>query len=602
MSSHHHLNPSSGEIDHIHFISDDVGALYLSEDYSDVTIVVAGQKFHSHKLILAARSEYFRALLFGGLKESSQQEIELKACSLLAFKGLLKYIYTGRMSLANERDEVVLEILALAHLYGFVDLEAAISDYLREILNIKNVCSIIDSALLYQLEFLTKVCLEYMDKHALEVMQHESFLQLSATALSELISRDSFFATEIEIYLAVRNWVKANPDADGEKVLSHIRLVLMSSRDILFIVRKTDLLSESALLDALTARYEIRSSDLPYRGRLLVDENVAHPKFDTEVLQGEMRSYLLNGDTYNYDMERGYTRHTISDSQEYGILIKLGEQCIINHVKMLLWDRDMRSYSYYIEASIDQEDWIRLVDHTEYFCRSWQYLYFKPRVVLYIRIVGTNNTVNKVFHVVSFEAYYTNHTEKLSNGFVVPTQNVALTDKSACVTEGVSRLRNNLLNGDIVNYDWDSGYTCHQLGSGSILVQLGQPYMIESMRLLLWDCDNRSYSYYVEVSGNSWNWILVADKTTEACRSWQTIRFHPPRPVVFIRIVGTHNTANEVFHCVHFECPAQSEDKSLMPTVQREKPSTSSDIVSTDNSLPPPPPEVATEAVHIDNE
>jgi len=63
-----------------------------------------------------------------------------------------------------------------------------------------------------------------MDKHALEVMQHESFLQLSATALSELISRDSFFATEIEIYLAVRSWVKANPDADGEKVLSNLSI------------------------------------------------------------------------------------------------------------------------------------------------------------------------------------------------------------------------------------------------------------------------------------------------------------------------------------------------------------------------------------------
>jgi len=72
------------------------------------------------------------------------------------------------------------------------------------------------------------------------------------------------------------------------------------------------------------------------------------------------------------------------------------------------------------------------------------------------------------------------------------------------------------------------------------------PSLLFMYRLLLWDCDNRSYSYYVEVSGNSWNWILVADKTTEACRSWQTIRFHPPRPVVFIRIVGTHNTANEV--------------------------------------------------------
>lgn len=47
------------------------------------------------------------------------------------------------------------------------------------------------------------------------------------------------------------------------------------------------------------------------------------------------------------------------------------------------------------------------------------------------------------------------------------------------------RSRNALLNGDTSNYDWDSGYTCHQVGSGSILVQLGQPYIIDSMRYIL---------------------------------------------------------------------------------------------------------------------
>lgn len=26
-----------------------------------------------------------------------------------------------------------------------------------------------------------------------------------------------------------------------------------------------------------------------------------------------------------------------------------------------------------------------------------------------------------------------------------------------------------------------------------------------------------------------------------------------------VRICGTHNTANEVFHCVHFECPCQPD-------------------------------------------
>ncbi|XP_043256322.1 BTB/POZ domain-containing protein 9 [Colletes gigas] len=588
MSSHHQLNPPSGDIEHIGYLSEDIGALYLSDDYSDVTLIVGGQRLNGHKVILAARSEYFRALLFGGLKESTQREIVLKNANLTAFKALLEYIYTGRTSLTDRQDEVVLDILGLAHLYGFSELVASISDYLRDILSIKNICLIFDAALLYQLKFLTTVCHDYMDKHACEVIQHESFLQLSATALNELLSKDSFYAPEIDIFLAVRSWVQANPDVDHKSVLDNVRLSLIPITDLLRIVRLTGLVSPEVILDAIAARTQVRDSDLNYRGRLFIDENVAHPTHGAEVLQGEMRCHLLDGDTNNYDMERGYTRHTITETQEHGILIKLGTQCIINHVKMLLWDKDLRSYSYYLEVSTDQRDWVRVIDHTEYFCRSWQYLYFKPRVVLYIRIVGTNNTVNKIFHVVSFEAYYTNHNEKLCNGFVVPTRNVATTDHSATLTEGVCRSRNTLLNGDTSNYTWDSGYTCHQLGSGSISIQLGQPYIIDSMRLLLWDCDNRTYSYYIEVSDNSLNWVQVADKTREACRSWQTIYFEPPRPVVFIRIVGTHNTANEVFHCVHFECPAQINDKTVTKfPVHKKKQSISNDSVV---SLESPPP------------
>lgn len=131
----------------------------------------------------------------------------------------------------------------MAHQYGFLDLETSVSDYLREILNIKNVCIIFDAARLYQLEFLTKVnrysffssnnydyadidivfylqvCHEYMDKHALEVIQHESFLQLSPSALNELIARNSFYAPEIDVFLAVQAWVKANPEVEAKDVV-----------------------------------------------------------------------------------------------------------------------------------------------------------------------------------------------------------------------------------------------------------------------------------------------------------------------------------------------------------------------------------------------
>lgn len=69
-----------------------------------------------------------------------------------------------------------------------------------------------------------------------------------------------------------------------------------------------------------------------------------------------------------------------------------------------------------------------------------------------------------------------------SNIALVPTENVATVSASATVIEGVSRSRNALLNGDTKNYDWDSGYTCHQLGSGAIVIQLAQPFVIGSMR------------------------------------------------------------------------------------------------------------------------
>ena len=137
--------------------------------------------------------------------------------------------------------------------------------------------------------------------------------------------------------------------------------------------------------------------------------------------------------------------------------------------------------------------------------------------------------------------------------FTVATENVASISASATVLEGVSRSRNALLNGSTRDYDWDSGYTCHQLGSGSIVIQLAQPYIISSMRLLLWDCDDRTYSYCVDVSCDQRKWNRVVDMSMEACRSWQDLNF-TPQPVTFIKIIGTNNTANEVCMCLCMCC------------------------------------------------
>jgi BTB/POZ domain-containing protein 9 len=74
--------------------------------------------------------------------------------------------------------------------------------------------------------------------------------------------------------------------------------------------------------------------------------------------------------------------------------------------------------------------------------------------------------------------------------------------------------------------------------------------MLSSMKLLLWDLDGgRSYRYFIETSVDKSNWKIAADRRNEDCKSWQTLQFDL-RPVVYIRITGTHNTANMVsFKC-----------------------------------------------------
>lgn len=84
------------------------------------------------------------------------------------------------------------------------------------------------------------------------------------------------------------------------------------------------------------------------------EDNVATPQHDAVVSDGQI--VLLNGDTESYTGEQGYAVHTITRDHQKGIVVQLNHPYIINCIKMLLWDRDNRSYSYFIQVSEDQRE------------------------------------------------------------------------------------------------------------------------------------------------------------------------------------------------------------------------------------------------------
>lgn len=185
----------------------------MKNEHADVTFIVENTRIPAHKVILSVRSSYFYTLFSGGFAEAKQNEIELTV-PLDAFKAILKYIYTGCLSLAALEIHPIIEIYDLAEQYGFETLNKIISEYLTVNLRLDNSVSILNAAHLYSLNDLQAACLNFMDFNSTEIINHDTFKDLLQFPLCTLLKRDTFYVPEIDIFKAICNWATTNPDAD----------------------------------------------------------------------------------------------------------------------------------------------------------------------------------------------------------------------------------------------------------------------------------------------------------------------------------------------------------------------------------------------------
>ena len=121
------------EVKHHQHLVEDLGELFLNKEYTDVSMKVGKTEIKAHKIILASRSMYFKALFYGGLKETKENEITLDSeTPLQAFEDVLKYIYTGEINLENKQLNQLQDMISLADKYGLVKLIEVIANCLKD--------------------------------------------------------------------------------------------------------------------------------------------------------------------------------------------------------------------------------------------------------------------------------------------------------------------------------------------------------------------------------------------------------------------------------------------------------------------------------------
>lgn len=239
----------------------------------------------------------------------------------------------------------------------------------------------------------------------------------------------------------------------------------------------------------------------------------------------------------------------ISRANPYLVSIQLEVPKEANYLKLVFPNnKDKKGYNYYVEVSADNLRWQTIVDYSKYECNSIQQLYFPRQMIKYINIVGVDCKIE----LNEFQIKLENSVPRTLNGIIYPRYNVATEEMGAWTAQNI------MINGVTNDYGSYHGYAEHQIPGEGLLIRLNQPYLIDSLNLLLYDKSerNRYYQYYIDVSVDNRNWIRILDKTRGEARSWQNYRFQP-LIAMYIKIVGTYNSENDHFHVVHFESPSQ---------------------------------------------
>lgn len=135
--------------------------------------------------------------------------------------------------------------------------------------------------------------------------------------------------------------------------------------------------------------------------------------------------------------------------------------------------------------------------------------------------------------MVTLKAFQIQSIPSIVNGFAVPIKNVATIRQGARVIKG-----NNPIG---FLYTDNTNTSPTRVGFGctgpEIIVKLGQPYRIGSLRLLLWEPQARSYRFNVTTSLDNVFWHMAGGIGSESTNSSTVLTFSQ-RLVLYVKIVG----------------------------------------------------------------
>ncbi|XP_077968159.1 uncharacterized protein LOC144422158 [Styela clava] len=211
--------------------------------FRDFTINVGDESFVVHRAVLAACSEYFRAMLKHDTKERQESAVYMEDVKAEAVKECIEYMYSGN---ANITVNTAGDILHAASLMQLEKLTEKCFTKIEQNLKSKNCLDIAAVLEIYSCDHLRKKVELCIRNNFNDVIGTEKF---ALKSLDDLISFVSNFAKDDEsAWKALKSWMDYNESERSEymdELIKLIKLVQFPSANLLQSIANDSLIKNS---------------------------------------------------------------------------------------------------------------------------------------------------------------------------------------------------------------------------------------------------------------------------------------------------------------------------------------------------------------------
>ncbi|XP_053561035.1 kelch repeat and BTB domain-containing protein 3 [Bombina bombina] len=193
--------------------------------FFDFIISVKDKLIPCHRCVLAASSDFFRAMFEVNMKERDGGSVTISNLSPDAVKAFLDYAYTGRAEITDENVDMLFQMSSFLQVPL---LSKACSDFLIKIIDTNNCLQLLSISESYGSTRLYDQALEFALQHFSLLTQSVDFLELNIGVLEKCLQDDDLNVPEEEFVLtAVLLWTKHSLETREKffsQLISKVRL------------------------------------------------------------------------------------------------------------------------------------------------------------------------------------------------------------------------------------------------------------------------------------------------------------------------------------------------------------------------------------------